>query len=45
MKLWKNGLFFTMEKEDETVSAVLTDGETILGVGEEEELKKSMAIK
>ncbi|SDQ53255.1 amidohydrolase [Carnobacterium viridans] len=45
MKLWKNGLFFTMEKEDETVSAVLTDGETILGVGEEEELKKKYGNK
>jgi len=40
LKLWKNGLFYTMEKEEETVSAVITDGEKIVAAGEEEELKK-----
>lgn len=40
MKLWKNGLFYTMEKEGETVSAVITDNEKIIAVGEEAELKK-----
>lgn len=40
MKLWKNGLFYTMEKENETVSAVLTDGEKIIATGEAEELRE-----
>ncbi|WP_035053562.1 amidohydrolase [Carnobacterium pleistocenium] len=41
MKLWKNGLFYTMEKEEETVSAVITDGEKIVATGEEKELKNT----
>ena len=41
MKLWKNGLFYTMENERETVSAVITDNEKIVAVGEEAELKKN----
>lgn len=45
MKLWKNGLFFTMEKEDETVSAVVTDGEVIVATGEEEGLRNQYQME
>lgn len=40
MKLWKNGLFYTMSNEGETVEAVLTNNGKIIGVGTEESLKE-----
>lgn len=40
MKLWKNGLFYTMSNEGETVEAVLTNNGEIIGVGTEESLKE-----
>lgn len=45
MKLWKKGLFFTMERENDTVSAVITDGEVIVATGEEEELRNQYHLE
>lgn len=45
MKLWENGLFYTMEQAGDTVRAVLSDNGMIVATGAVDELKAQWASK